>query len=426
MAKYRPRIVDQLLEEKLESSGAVLVQGAKWCGKTTTAAQHAKSILHMDDPSSKEQNLQLGKTNPQRLLEGPTPRLIDEWELVPELWDTARFEVDHRECHQGQFIFTGSSIPKENDRKNISHSGTGRFAWLLMRPMSLWESGESSGDVSLEQLFAGVTPDGMSALTLDDLVYLICRGGWPETLNMKRKAALEVAYNYLDGVVNSDITRIDDVRRDPEFMQRIMRSLGRHQGGQVPISTIVADLAANAQPSMTDETIAEYVKVLKKIFVEEDLPAWNPNIRSKAAIRTSDTRYFVDPSIATAALGIGPDDLINDLETAGFLFEALAIRDLRVYANALNGNVYHYRDSNKLECDAVVHLRNGSYGLVEIKIGGDIWIEKGAKSLLALNAIIDTERMKKPSFMMVLTGVGTYPYKRDDGILVVPIGCLKP
>ena len=294
-----------------------------------------------------------------------------------------------------------------------------------MRPMSLWESGESSGDVSLEQLFEGVVPDGMSALTLDDLVYLICRGGWPETLNMKRKAALEVAFNYLDGVVNSDITRVDDVKRDPDFMQRIMRSLGRHQGGQVPISTIVADITANAQPGMTDETIAEYVKVLKKIFVEEDLPAWNPNIRSKAAIRTSDTRYFVDPSIAAAALGIGPDDLINDLETAGFLFETLAIRDLRVYANALNGNVYHYRDSNKLECDAVVHLRNGSYGLVEIKIGGDIWIEKGAKSLLALNAIIDTERMKKPSFMMVLTGVGTYPYKRDDGVFVVPIGCLR-
>lgn len=402
------------------------MQGAKWCGKTTTAAHHAQSVLYMDDPTSKEQNLHLGKTNPKRLLEGATPRLIDEWELVPELWDTARFEVDHREVHQGQFIFTGSAVPKENDRSKIFHSGTGRFSWLLMRPMSLWESGESTGEVSLEQLFAGAMPDGMSNLTLDDLAYLTCRGGWPETLMMKRKAALSVAFNYLDGVVNSDITRVDDVKRDSDFMRRILRSLSRHQGGQVPISTIVADLAANAQPSMTDETIAEYVKVLKKIFVEEDLPAWNPNIRSKAAIRTSDTRYFVDPSIATAALGLGPDDLIDDMETFGFLFETLAIRDLRVYADAIDGNVYHYRDSNKLECDAVIHLRNGSYGLVEIKTGGDIWIDKGAKSLLALNAIIDTTRMKKPSFMMVLTGIGTYPYRRDDGVFVVPIGCLRP
>ncbi len=261
---------------------------------------------------------------------------------------------------------------------------------------------------------------------MDELAFLACRGGWPETLSMKPKAALQVAENYLNGVINSDISRTDDIQRDAAFMRRLIRSLSRHQGGQVPISTLYADLTANEQSSMTDETIAEYLKVLKKIFLEEDMPAWNPNLRSKAAIRTSDTRYFVDPSIATAALGLGPDDLINDMETFGFIFETLAIRDLRVYAEALGGNVYHYRDSNKLECDAVIHLRNGKYGLVEVKIGGSDWIEKGADTLKSLSKIIDTTRMGKPSFLMVLTGIGNYAYQRPDGVFVVPIGCLKP
>ncbi|MCQ2323165.1 MAG: DUF4143 domain-containing protein [Bacteroidales bacterium] len=426
MEEYRSRIADKIMEEQLEASGAVVIQGAKWCGKTTTAAHHAKSVLYMDNPATIGQNIQLGKTNPQRLLEGETPRLIDEWELVPELWDAARYEIDHRPCHQGQFIFTGSAVPKEKERQKIRHSGTGRFAWLTMRPMSLWESGDSSGDVSLQQLFKGTIPDGMSSINLDRLAYLTCRGGWPETLKMKQNASLKVANNYLDGVLNSDISRVDDIQRDADFMRRIVRSLSRHQGGQATITTIYSDLTANSQPSMTDETVAEYIKILKKIFVEEDMPAWNPNLRSKAAIRTGETRYFADPSIATAALGLGPDDLINDMESFGFLFETLAVRDLRVYADALGGNVYHYRDSNKLECDAVIHLRNGQYGLIEIKIGGDIWIDKGAKSLLSLANIIDTTRMKSPAFMMVLTGIGDYPYRRDDGVFVVPIGCLKP
>lgn len=426
MSNYNKRIVDEKLEDLLEASGAVLIQGAKWCGKTTTAAHHAKSVVYMDDPSSKEQNIHLGQTNPKRLLAGETPRLIDEWELVPELWDAARFEVDHREQHQGQFIFTGSAVPKEKDQAKIWHSGTGRFAWLVMRPMTLWESGDSSGEVSLKDLFSGTAPDGTSQINMDELAFLACRGGWPETLSMKPKAALQVAENYLNGVINSDISRTDDIQRDAAFMRRLIRSLSRHQGGQVPISTLYADLTANEQSSMTDETIAEYLKVLKKIFLEEDMPAWNPNLRSKAAIRTSDTRYFVDPSIATAALGLGPDDLINDMETFGFIFETLAIRDLRVYAEALGGNVYHYRDSNKLECDAVIHLRNGKYGLVEVKIGGSDWIEKGADTLKSLSKIIDTTRMGRPSFLMVLTGIGNYAYQRPDGVFVVPIGCLKP
>lgn len=426
MSSYRPRIADQLLEELLEVVGAVLVEGPKWCGKTTTSEQRANSILYMDDPDIKAQNLHMATVNIKKLLQGATPRLIDEWELAPQLWDAARFEIDHREQHQGQFIFTGSAVPKKQQQDQIFHSGTGRFAWLLMRPMSLWESGDSSGEVSLEKLFGGDAPDAYQGKhSLSDMAYLTCRGGWPGALSLKPKAALRIASAYLDGVLHSDISKVDDVRRDADFMLRIVRSLARHQGGQVPISTIYADLSANAKPSMSEDTIASYIEVLKRIFMEEDMPAWNPNLRSKAAIRTSDTRYFVDPSIAVAALGVGPNDLINDLNTFGLLFETLAIRDLRVYAEALNGKVYHYRDSNKLECDAVVHLRNGHYGLVEVKLGGDMLIEEAAKTLKRLENKLDTTKMPEPNFKMVLTAIGQYAYRRSDGVDIVPIGCLK-
>lgn len=426
MSEYRPRVCDQLLEDLLEAVGAVLVEGPKWCGKTTTSEQHAQSILYMDDPSTKSQNLHLAEVNIKALLQGETPRLIDEWELAPQLWDAARFEVDHREQHQGQFIFTGSAVPQKKQRDKIFHSGTGRFAWLLMRPMTLWESGESTGEVSLGSLFEGAVPEAYQGkLDLEAMAYLTCRGGWPGALTLRPKAALRIANAYLDGVVHSDISRIDDVQRDADFMMRIIRSLARHQGGQVPISTVYADLTANAQTSMSEDTIASYIDVLKNIFMEEDMPAWNPNLRSKAAIRTSDTRYFVDPSIATAALGIGPKDLMNDLKTFGLLFETLAVRDLRVYAEALDGKVYHYRDSNKLECDAVVHLRNGHYGLVEVKLGGESLINEGVKTLNSLAEKLDTTRMPEPSFKMVLTAIGQYAYRRPDGIFVVPIGCLK-
>ena len=425
MSAYRFRAVDQQLEDWLEAVGAVVIQGAKWCGKTTTAVQHAKSSLYMDDPFSMQQSLQMANTNPKRLLEGETPRLIDEWEMAPQLWDAARFEVDHRENHVGQFIFTGSATPKEKDKSKIFHSGTGRFAWLTMRPMSLWESGESTGEVSLESLFLGQEPEGNNAhITLDDLAFLTCRGGWPGALDLKPKAALKIPNAYLDGVINSDISRIDNVKRDPLFMSRIIKSLARHQGGQIPVSTIYSDLSANAS-SMSIDTIENYVNVLKKIFLEEDMPAWNPNLRSKTAIRTSDTRYFVDPSIATAALKITPTDLINNLETFGLLFETLAIRDLRVYSELLDGKVYHYRDKNGLECDAVIHLDNGQYGLVEIKLGGDNLVEAGARTLKQLANKIDVAKMQEPAFKMVLTGLGQYSYRRDDDVYVVPIGCLK-
>ncbi len=423
---YKPRIADQLLSDYLEAIGVVVVQGSKWCGKTTTAAQHALSVLYMDDPDSLQQNLHLAQTNVKRLLQGATPRLIDEWELAPTLWDAARFEVDHRPQHQGQFIFTGSAVPKEIDQAKIIHSGAGRFAWLTMRPMSLFESGDSNGDVSLISLFEGKKPDGMADLDMEKIAFLTCRGGWPETVQMAHKTALRVPKAYLDAVVNSDISRVDDVHRDSDFMRRIIRSLARHQGGQVSISTIYADLNTTKQKSMSEDTIADYVRVLKKIFVEEDMRAWNPNLRSKAAIRTSDTRYFVDPSIATAALGVSPNDLMNDLNTFGLLFETLAVRDLRVYADALGGNVYHYRDNNGLECDAVLHLDNGHYGLIEIKLGGNTAIDSASKNLTKLSNIIDTTKMQAPSFRMVITAVGKYAYEREDGVFVVPIGCLKP
>ena len=420
---YKLRIADQLLLEQLEAAGAVLIQGPKWCGKTTTAAQAAKSVLYMDWPRELEKNLFLAEENPEALLEGDVPRLIDEWQLAPQLWDAARFTVDRR-GKPGQFIFTGSAVPA--DKSKIHHTGTGRFAWLTMRPMSLWESGESNGKVSLLRLFAGqrdvaIAPDH----SLSDLSFMVCRGGWPSSLNMKRTAALRQAQNYVNAVCESDISRVDNTVRDATFARRLLRSYARHQGAQVPISTIYADLASSKEGSMSEETISSYITALKKIFVVEDMPAWSPNLRSKTAIRTSETRYFVDSSVATAALGMGPKDLENDLNTFGLMFETMAVRDLRVYAEALDGDVFHYRDKNGLECDAVIHLHNGSYGLVEIKLGGSKLEEEGAKTLKELAKKIDTVRMKEPSFLMVLTGLGGYAYQRKDGVMVVPIGCLK-
>lgn len=423
MKNYRKRIADNILARKLEGKGAVLIEGPKWCGKTTTAEQVAASVLYMDDPEKKEQNITMSELNPKRLLKGETPRLIDEWQLAPKLWDAIRFEVDHR-GELGQFVLTGSAVPA--DTKEITHSGTGRFTWLTMRPMSLFESGESSGEVSLKTLFEQPNEiDGESKLDIDRLAFLVCRGGWPQAVDMRDEIALDQAFDYYDAVVNSDINRADNVQKNPERVKRLMRSYARNQGSQIPNTVIAQDIAANDESSMDADTVASYLNALRKIFVVEDMPAWNPNLRSKTAIRSSDTRYYIDPSIAAAALGIGPQDLISDLKTFGFLFETLCVRDLRVFADALNGEVYHYRDKDGLECDAVVHLRNGTYGLVEIKLGGDKLIEEGSTNLKALSDRIDTDKMKKPSFLMVLTGTGDYAYRRPDGVYVVPIGCLK-
>lgn len=422
--EYKKRIADSILEDKLQAMGAVVIEGAKYCGKTTLACQHAGSVLYMADPDSREQNLILAQTNIGRLLKGETPRLIDEWQLAPQLWDATRNEVDKR-GEDGQFILTGSAVPA--DRKMIFHSGTGRMSWLKLRTMSLWESGDSSGDVSLSGLFKDSDMvDGASAVDIDRLAYLACRGGWPKaSLKDNSKAALIQAEEYFEAVVRSDISRVDGVQRDSELARRLMRSYARNQGTSAPISTFVGDLAVNGV-DISETTVYSYLNALKNIFVVEDVTAWNPNLRSRTAVRTSDTHYFSDPSIATAALGLGPEDLINDLNTFGFVFETLCVRDLRVYADAIGGTVYHYRDKNGLECDAVVHLKNGKYGMIEIKLGGEKLINEGAANLVKLCQKIDTDRMNKPAFMMVLTGVGQYAYKRpSDGVLVVPVGSLR-
>ncbi len=421
---YRPRITDIILVRKLKGKGAVLIQGPKWCGKTTTAEQMAKSILYMSKPEDVKANLAAADIDPSKLLHGETPRLIDEWQIAPKLWDAVRFEVDHRNS-VGQFILTGSAVPPKTDE--IFHTGTGRFAWIKMRPMSLFESGESSGEVSLKDMFN--QPEKLIAEnkieSIDRLAFLICRGGWPGAIDMEDDIALEQAFDYFDAIVNTDISRVDNVKRDSERAKRLMKSYARNQGSQTAYTVLRDDILANDAESLTEDTVYAYTNALRKIFVIEDMPAWNPNLRSKTAIRTSDTRYFIDPSIATASLGLGPNDLVKDLNTMGLFFETLCVRDLRVYAESLDGHVYHYRDKSGLECDAVIHLRNGSFGLIEIKLGGDHLIEEGAENLKKFRDKIDTKKMKEPAFMMVLTGTGKYAYRREDGVYVVPVGCLR-
>lgn len=424
MTAYKTRIVDALLERKLLGKGAVLVEGAKWCGKTTTASRVAKSVLKLGEKQVLRSSRQLAEMNPALLLRGETPRLIDEWQTIPALWDTVRSEVDDR-SEMGQFILTGSAVPVSSDE--IEHTGTGRIGRLMMRPMTLWESGESTGEVSVGALFDA--PEQIFAenhLEIEQLTYLTCRGGWPQASLLEGAVALDQAFDYYDAVVHYDIQRADGVERDPERVKLLMRSYARHQGAAVNYGVICADMKSNDKASLNDDTVASYVKALKKIFVVEDMKAWNPNLRSKTAVRTSETRYFTDPSIGVAALGVGPEDFLNDLNTFGLFFETMAVRDLRVYAQALDGELYHYRDKNGLECDAVLHRRNGTYGLIEIKLGGDGLIEEGAANLNALEEKIDTTKMKAPSFKMVLTGTGMYAYRRKDGVYVVPIGTLKP
>lgn len=369
MKTYKSRVADALLERKLRGMGAVLVQGAKWCGKTTTCEKFAKSVLYMDDPDTKESNLQMADMDIKSLLKGESPRLIDEWQVAPKFWDAVRYQVDHTEGF-GHFILTGSVVPP--DTKEITHSGTGRIARLTMRPMSLWESGESNGAVSIGDLLGGAefvsaeSPDHR----LEDVAFMVCRGGWPQAVLQAREDALDRAFDYYEAVVESDISRVDGVMREPSRVRRLMRSYARLQGTQSNLSVIKRDMKANDRATLDEDTVASYLEALRKIFVVEDMEAWCPNLRSKAQVRTADTRYFTDPSIAVAALGIGPGGLMGDLNTFGYLFESLAIRDLRVYTSAHMGKVSHYRDADGLECDAIVHLRDGSSGLIEVKLGG--------------------------------------------------------
>ena len=419
---YRPRIVDSALKRKLRGKGAVLIEGPKWCGKTTTAEQVSKSTLSVDDPSTVNTNKILSEIDPERLLTGDHPRLLDEWQVAPKLWDAVRHHVD-RHKGQGQFILTGSSVPA--DISETIHSGTGRFGWLVMRPMSLYESGDSTGDVSLASLFESQPISGCSDLDLDRLTFLICRGGWPESVNMDDDVALDQAFDYIDAVIRNDMSRVDDIRRDPQKVRMLLRSYARNQGTQISQASISADISSNDTEGVSEETVSEYLQALRKLYVIEDMKAWNPNLRSKTAIRTSDTRYFVDPSLAAASLRIGPQDLINNLNTTGFFFEALAVRDLRVYAESLDGDVYHYKDNLDNECDVVIHLRDGRYALLEVKLGGERLIDEGVRTLKDVLRRIDTDKMGKPAFMAIITGTERYAYRRDDGIIILPLGALK-
>lgn len=420
--KYLHRIADTILARRLESKGAVLIEGPKWCGKTSTARQICGSQLNLGDLNTLVESQNVAQINPSILLQGATPRLIDEWQEIPSLWDAVRNEVDNRQA-MGQFILTGSAVPA--DRSKILHSGTGRFSRIVMRTMSLWESGESTGEISLSRLFDGdTTMTGVNNLTIDNVATAICRGGWPLSLLLPEDAAMRLAIDYYDAVVNFDIGRVDSVKRSPLTAAAIMRSYARHIGLQSALTTIRDD-CNNGGDAPDIATVTTYLNALKQIFVIEEVPAWNPNLRSKTAIRTTDTRYFTDPSIGCAAMGIGPGDLVKDLKAMGMMFENLCVRDLRVYAETIDGHLFHYRDANGLECDSVVHLRNGKYALIEIKLGGERLIEDGVKTLTKLMSKINTDSMNAPSFAMVLTAVGKYAYRREDGIWIVPVGCLK-
>ena len=425
MENYRKRIVDEILDLKLSSSAAVLVEGPKWCGKTTTCLQVAKSCVFMDEPTKRTQNMELATIAPEKILSGGYPRLIDEWQIAPQLWDAIRYKAD-RESIIGGYMITGSAVPV--DINELKHSGTGRFSWIKMRPMSLWESGESSGAVSLTELFKGKIISVADAIPfeLEQMSEIVCRGGWPQSLLMRGRGRFETAKNILQAIVERDISRVDKRERNPDRALRLMRSYARIQGTQATAKVIKADLAASEMIKIDDDTIYSYLNALRKLFVIEDSHAWCPNLRTKDSVRTSDTRYFVDPSIAVAALGSGPGELMNDLKTFGFLFETMAVRDLRVYAESLGGEVRHYHDKTGLECDAVIHLSNGSYALFEVKLGGKHLIEEGVKTLKTLSNLIVEKKLREPAFKMIVTAVGEYAYvRKEDGIIVCPLSALK-
>lgn len=419
--EYLPRIVDTILGQRLLYKGAVIIEGLKWCGKTSTARRQSKSELDLSDPAILEESKSMVHLDPKILLEGATPRLIDEWQEIPRIWDMVRNVVDRRN-EPGQFILTGSASPA--NREEIHHSGTGRISKITMRTMSLWESRESTGEISLRALFDGKTGMvGLNKNKLEDIAYMIVRGGWPMAIRMPKEGALLQATDYFDAAVNYDI-RINKNRKNSDFIQRLLRVYSRHIGYQTPLSTIQKDMeAAGNKPDV--ETIDSYLTSFKSIYMIEEMRAWNTNLRSKTAIRTTPTRYFTDPSIGCAAIGAGPQDLLRDLKTMGMMFENLCVRDLRIFSQALDGEVFHYRDSAGLECDAVIHLRNGKYGLVEIKLGGEPQIQEACSSLNKLEKKIDSERMGVPVFKMVLTAVGNYAYQNKEGIWIVPIGTLR-
>jgi uncharacterized protein len=417
---YIPRLCDANLQLALQSSGAVLIEGAKWCGKTSTASNASRSVLFMQDPDNAESYLAMADTKPSLLLKGETPRLIDEWQMAPVLWDAVRFEVDKR-GETGQFILTGSAVPSDNV---TAHTGTGRISRLMMRPMSLFESMESNGTVSLNALFDGGNQDveGLSDLSIENIAFALCRGGWPASIKLQGAAALRMAMDYVEAVINYDVSRVDNVEKNPDRVRLLLRSLARNIATTANYQTIQKDIEAS-DITISDKTISSYLNALRRIFLVEDLPAWSPSLRSKTALRTSPKRHFVDPSISTAVLRTNPEGILKDFKYFGFLFEALCTRDIRVYAQTNDGDVFHYLDKSGLESDLIVRLRDGRWAAIEVKLGKK-QIDEAAKNLLALKARVNEDKMGEASFLMVITG-GQNAYRRKDGVLVVPIACLR-
>ena len=425
MNNYLNRLIESTIKEKMSLMGALLIEGPKWCGKSTTSETFAKTIIYMQDPEKREQYKLLAKSSASKFLDGDTPLLIDEWQIIPFIWDAIRFEIDKRK-KVGQFLLTGSTTPV--DKTEITHSGTGRISRVIMRPMSLYESKDSNGNISLKKLFEKTNEYDISDKTdktLDDIAFVLCRGGWPNACVRNDESSLKLVYEYYNGLINSDMTKVDGIERDPRKVDLLLKSYSRNISTECSNETIKNDMSKFEDNSLSIQTITNYINALQKIFVVEELEAWTPNLRSKTTIRLSNTRHFVDPSIAIASMAIGPNDLINDLKYFGFLFEDLCIRDLRVYSELIDAKVYHYRDKSGLECDAVIHKRNGDYALIEIKLYSDDNIEEGAKNLKALKAKINTDKINEPKFMAVLTA-SPISYKREDGIYVISIFSLGP
>lgn len=417
---YLPRLCDAELQLALQSAGAVLIEGAKWCGKTSTASKAAASVVYMQDPDNTQAYQKMADTKPSLLLKGNTPRLIDEWQVAPVLWDAVRFDIDKR-AERGLFILTGSAVPPENA---TAHTGTGRISRFTMRPMSLFESLESNGQISLRALFGGqqLITEALSELTIEKIAFVLCRGGWPASIDQKSETALRMARDYVEAIIHQDVSRVDNVEKNPERVRLLLRSLARNISTTANYQTIQQDIEAT-DISISDKTISSYINALRKIFVVENIPAWSPSLRSKSAIRTTEKRHFVDPSLATAVMRLNPEGVLADFEYFGFLFESLCTRDIRIYAQANDADVFHYRDKTGLEADLIVRLRDGRWAAIEIKLGNK-QIEEAASNLLALRAKVDDDKMGKDSFLMIITG-GQYAYQRKDGIWVVPIGCLR-
>ena len=417
--KYLPRIVDKEIDELMEIMGAVLIEGCKWCGKSTTGLYHAKSVIEFQNPDRKQEYDNIRNTKPSLFLNGEKPRMFDEWQMYPVVWDSVRTDVDHTGL-KGQYILTGSAKPSEGE---TMHTGTGRISRVLMRPMSLFESSESTGEVSFSDILAGKDISGVSKLSLEDIASIIVRGGWPASISIKSDAKYRIAKEYVKSLIHEEVRSVDGVERNTEKMQNVLRSLARNISTQVSNSTIEADIRNSFDDDISRPTLTDYLNTLEKLFVIEDVKATNLNLRSKYALRTKPKKYFVDPSIATAILDLKPMDLINDLNTFGFMFESLCIRDLKIYTESLGGDVTFYRDERGFEVDAILRMPSGKWGAIEIKLGAG-YIDEAANNLLKFKEHVDIKKCGEPSFLLVLTGTN-YSYKRDDGVYVVSIGTLK-